>query len=132
VEVRSYREGEQGPPVRSERRRGPAEELWWEAAPPSRDLAEHFDQVAAAHRRPDPVWSQVVIPVDGRPVGFQWLAEGRHWVAQAELEDRTLILRGRDLPVELVELVRVLDLEPYIQGQRHLQTAWGRHYEEEH
>ena len=83
-------------------------------------------------RRPDPVWSQVTIPVDGRPVAFQWLAEGRHWVARAELEDRTLTLRARDRPVGSVELFRVTDLEPYIQGQRRLQEAWARHYDQEH
>jgi hypothetical protein len=132
VEVRSYREGDEVLPVGSERRRGLAEELWWQAAPTAHDLAQHRDQVAAARRRPDPVWSQVTIPVDGRPVGFQWLAEGRHWVALAELEDRTLTVRGRDLPVESVELVRVLDLEPYIEGQRRLQAAWARHDDEEH
>ena len=54
--------------------------------------------------------------------------EGRHWVARTELDDRTLTLHGRDLPVESVELVRVIDLEPYIQGQRRLQEAWARHY----
>jgi hypothetical protein len=132
VEVRIHREGDEVLPVRSDSRRGLAEELWWEAALPSRGVAQHLDQVAAARRRPDPVWSQVRIPVDGRPVGFQWLAEGRHWVALAELEDRTLTLRGRDLPVESVELVRVLDLEPYIEGQRRLQAAWARHHDEEH
>jgi hypothetical protein len=132
VEVRSYRQEEQVLPVRPDSLRGLAEELWWEAAPTARDVAQHLHQVAAARRRPDPVWSQVVIPVDGRPVGFWWLAEGRHWVARTELEDRTLTLRGRDLPVESVELVRVLDLEPYIEGQRRLEAAWARHYEEEH
>jgi hypothetical protein len=132
VEVRTYREGDEVLPVRSESRRGLAEELWWEAAPTARDVAEHWDQVAAARRRPDPVWSQVTIRVDGRPVDFQWLAEGRHWVAYAELDDRMLTLRGRDLPVESVELVLVLDLEPYIEGQRRLQEAWARHYDEEH
>ena len=132
VEVRIYREGDQVLAVRSESRRGLADELWWEAAPAANDPAEHWDQVAAAHRRPDPTWSQVRIPVDGRPVAFGWLAEGRHWVARADLEDRTLTLRGRDLPVESVELVRVIDLEPYIQGQRRLEEAWARHYHEEH
>jgi hypothetical protein len=132
VEVRFSREGEQVLTVRSERQRCLAEELWREAAPQAHDLAEHFDQVAAARRRPDPAWSQVTIPVDGRPVGFQWLAEGRHWIARAELDDRTLTLHGRDLPVESMELVRVTDLEPYIQGQRRLQEAWARHYDEEH
>jgi hypothetical protein len=100
VEVESYREGEQARPGGSERRRGLAEELWWEAAPTAHHVAQPRDQVAAAHRRPDSGWSRVTIPVDGRPVGFQWLARGRHWVAHAELDDRTLTLHGRDLPVE--------------------------------
>jgi hypothetical protein len=34
--------------------------------------------------------------------------------------------------VESVELVRVLDLEPYIEGQRRLEAAWARHYDKEH
>jgi hypothetical protein len=96
-------------------RRGLAEGLWWPAASTAYHPAEHWDQVGA-----------------GRPVGFGWLAEGRHWVALAELDDRTLILRGRDLPVESVELVRVPDLEPYIEGQRRLEVAWARHYDQEH
>jgi hypothetical protein len=105
-----------------QRRRDLAENLWLEAAPQAHDLAEHWDQLAAARRRPDPAWSQVTIPVDGRLVGFQWLAEGRHWVARAELDDRTLTLHARDLPVGSVELVQVSDLEPYVQGQRRLQA----------
>ena len=70
--------------------------------------------------------------MDGRPVGFAWLVEGRYWVAQGELDDRTLTLHARDLLVESVQLVRVTDLEPYIAGQRRLERAWARHYAEEH
>jgi hypothetical protein len=133
VEVRVERvEPELGMAVRVQSRRHLAEELWLQAAPRASDLAEHVDQVAAARRRPDPAWSQVTIPVDGRPVGFEWLGEGRHWVARAELDDRTLTLHARDLPVESVELVRVADLEPYIQGQRLLREAWARHDDQEH
>jgi hypothetical protein len=133
VEVSLERvETEQVPAVRSEGRRSLAEELWWEAVAQTHDVAEHWEQVAAARRRPDPAWSRVTIPVDGRPVAFQWLGEGRHWVAQAGLEDRTLALRGRDLPVESVELEQVTDLEPYVEGQRRLEEAWAHHYDEEH
>jgi hypothetical protein len=70
------------------------------------DPDTHLAQVAAARRRPDPAWARVAIPVDGRPVDFEWLAEGRHWVARAELDDRTLTLHARDLPAHSVELVR--------------------------
>jgi hypothetical protein len=125
VEVRDEHAG-------PERRRGLAEELWWQAAPIPHDVAGHLDRVAAARRRPDPAWSKVMILVDGRPVAFAWLAEGRHWVAQAELDGRTLILRGRDLPVGSIELARVADLAPYIQGQRRLEETWARHYDQEH
>ena len=116
----------------SQRRRSLAEELWFAAAPPAHDVAGHWVQIAAVGSRPEPAWSQVTIPVDGRPVGFAWLAEGRHWVAQGELDDRTLTLHARDLPVESVELVGVSDLEPYIEGQRRLEQTWARHYAEEH
>jgi hypothetical protein len=109
--------------VEGERRRALAEGLWLQAAPPARDLAGHLGQLAAVRRRPDPAWSLVTIPVDGRPVGFARLAEGRHWVAHAELDGRTLVLHARDLPVGSVELVRVTDLEPYVRGQRLLQQA---------
>lgn len=80
-------------------------------------------QIAAVGSRPEPAWSQLAIPVDGRLVGFTWLVEGRYWVAQGELDDRTLTLYARDLPVESVQLVRVTDLEPYIAGQRRLEQA---------
>jgi hypothetical protein len=133
VEVRA--EGvkpELGMTMRVQSRRQLAEDLWLQAAPQVHDPAEHGDRLAAARRRPDPAWSQVTIPVDGRPVGFEWLAEGRHWVAQAELDDHTLTLHARDLPVESVELVRISDLEPYIEGQRRLLEAWARHHDEQH
>jgi hypothetical protein len=70
--------------------------------------------------------------VDGRPGRLWWLAVGCHWVAQAQLDERTLTLQARDLPVESVELVRVSDLEPYIQDQCRLQEAWARHDDEQH
>jgi hypothetical protein len=133
VEVRAeHLEPELGTTMRVQSRRQLAEDLWLAAAPPAYDPAEHFVQLAAVRRRPDPAWSLVTIPVDGRPVGFWWLAEGRHWVARAELDNRTLTLYARDLPVESVALVRVTDLEPYVEGRRRLQEGWARHYDEQH
>jgi hypothetical protein len=119
-------------PVQLQRRRHLAEELRLRAAPPTHDLTEHIERLPAARHRPDPPWSQVTIQVDRRPVAFDWLTDGRHWVAQAELEDRTLTLHGRDLPVESVELVQVTDLEPYIQGQHRLHATWARYQDQEH
>jgi hypothetical protein len=118
--------------VETEQLRDLAEDLWVQAAPTAHDVAGHFDRIAAARSRPDPAWSQVTIPVDGRPVAFAWLGEGRYWVARAELEDRTLTLHGRDLPVGSVELVRVTDLEPFIEGTRRQEEVRARHYDDEH
>jgi hypothetical protein len=133
VEVRVERvDAEQVPTVSSESRRHLAEDLWLAAASQAPDAAERWERIVGARRRPDPTWSQVTIPVDGRLVDFEWPGEGRHWVARAELDDRTLTLHGRDLPVESVELVRVSELEPYIQGQRRLQEAWARHDDQKH
>lgn len=112
-------------------RRGLAEDLWVQAAPQPHSAAAGWDRIAAARSRPDPAWSRVTIPVDGRPVAFAWLGEGRHWVAWAELDDRTLTLHGRDLPVGSVELTGVTDLEPFLEGTRRLEQAWARHRQED-
>jgi hypothetical protein len=91
-------------------------------------LAEELSWAGGAGRRPgpgagDPAWSAVAVPVEGRPVSFELLARGRHWAAWAELEDRTLLLRARDLAAGEVELVRVDDVEPYVEGTRRLEDA---------
>jgi hypothetical protein len=133
VEVSGERlDAGQVPAEWSQRQHDLAEELWLAAAPPADDVAGHWEQVAAARRRPDAAWSPATILVDGRPVAFARLAAGRHWVAQGELEDRTLTLHARDLPVESVQLVRAIDLGPYIEGRRRLEAAWARHYAQEH
>jgi hypothetical protein len=75
---------------------------------------------AAASARPEPAGAggggveRVDIRVDGEPVAFEVLADGRHWVAQGECGDLVVTLEARDLPLEEVRLVRVTDLEPYL------------------
>jgi hypothetical protein len=54
-----------------------------------RDLAEQM-RLRAHDLAAGPTWSQVAIPVAGGPVAFEWLAEGHHWMAPAELDDHTL------------------------------------------
>jgi hypothetical protein len=133
VEVRVDPDQAGRPPgARRWRRRRLAEDLWLAAAPATHDVAEHIEQVAAARRRPDPAWSPVPIPVDGRPVAFEWLAQGRHWVAVADLAHQTLVLQARDLPVDQVELVRVADLDPYVEGTRRLEEAQAGQLDQEH
>lgn len=98
--------------------------LWHEAErpPPASPGAEIFAWRDAREReiasRPDPEWRPMSIPVDGRSVEFQLLSEGASWVAHAQVEELRLILRGRDFPVDEVDLVSVKDVEPYIEGSR--------------
>jgi hypothetical protein len=55
--------------------------------------------------------------------GPQLLVEGRHWVAAGAVEGLLLVLQGRDLDAGEVELVRVTDVEPYVEGTRRLEEA---------
>ena len=56
----------------------------------------------------------MTIPVDGRPVPFDLLADGRRWVARGEVGDLVVTLEGRDLAPASVRLARVADLGPYL------------------
>ena len=109
VEVRSDPDD---PGVGPELRQALAVELRWAASLEDREA--------------DPIWSAVPLPVDGQPVTFDLLAEGRHWVAMAELEGRVVVLQARDLAPERVELVRVTDVEPYVDGTERLEEARAR------
>jgi hypothetical protein len=106
-----------------ELRRALAEDLWWAAAAGDAREAAMGGVGGLPADQPDPPWSAVPIRLDGRPVRFELLAEGRHWVAWAEVEGRTLVLQTRDLAPEQVELVRVTDVEPYVEGTEWLEEA---------
>ncbi|MFC7718847.1 hypothetical protein [Nonomuraea recticatena] len=73
--------------------------------------------------QPDPAWAQVTILIDGEQQTFAYLADGLAWLARAELPDDTVTVRGREWPVETVELVRVQALEPYFAGRQQLDAA---------
>ncbi len=77
-------------------------------------------------RRVIPSFTPVRIPVDGEPVRFDHLPEGRAWVAVGGTDDLTITLRARNLAVEAVELVRVNDVEPYVEGSRRLRERWQK------
>jgi hypothetical protein len=103
-----------------------AEELWWSAREMPHGLSP--EQMAGWHRRTErdlaaraePRWSPLVLPVDGRPVRFDVLAEGRWWVARREADDRSITIWGRSWPIDELELVTVADIEPYVEGWRRL------------
>jgi hypothetical protein len=109
----------QGPQLRVEVRIEP-----WDPEEPALGPGEHWGGVdGLAGREADSDWSEVAILVEGRPVGFELLGRGRHWVARAELGAWTLVLHARDLPIGEVELIRVTDVEPYVEGTRRLEEA---------
>jgi hypothetical protein len=116
VEVRV---GPEHPEAGPELRHTLAQDLWWTAAA-SHAGGQAPPGLAGGPPDParDPPWSPVTISVDGRPVGFDLLGEGRHWVAVGELKGQLLVLRARDLAAEEVELVRVTDVAPYVEGTR--------------
>lgn len=84
------------------------------------DLAERLahlppaDAAATGSAGPASEVQRVAIPVDGRPVPFDLLADGRRWVAQGEVGDLVVTLEGRDLAPASVRLARVADLGPYL------------------
>jgi hypothetical protein len=117
VEVRAEPGPGQAPEGGPALRQRLAEELGWTVA-------------AAGDRPPEPperdagvAWTEATIAVDGRAARFDLLAEGRHWVAAGAVEGFLLVLQGRDLDAGEVELVRVTDVEPYVEGTRRLEEA---------
>jgi hypothetical protein len=83
-----------------------AEQLWTAAlqetdplpADPDAFLAALAERQRTIKRRPAPVWQQRAVLVDGRPVAFTWLAEGRHWVACGVIGEVLVTMEARDVP----------------------------------
>ena len=120
------------PAAEAELREFLAHDLRWNAAATARQGTGPVPLAAPEADGPEAAWSEVTIPVDGHPVAFACLAEGRNWVAHAELENQTLVLSARDLPHDQVALVRVTDVEPYIDGTRRIEEARTRHGSRDH
>jgi hypothetical protein len=109
------------------RLRTEAENIWHqEEAPPPPGLNDDQFRSWVEERerefreRPLPEPRTIALSIDGSRTDAQFIAEGSSWVAFAELDDLTVTVRARNIPVEDVELVRVTDVEPYIEGSRHL------------
>ena len=74
-------------------------------------LLAHLQAVRQARAaRPEPLWHDGTVLVDGRRVPVRWAGDGPHWVAHVLLGDLSLALRGCDLPLDDVALVAVPDL----------------------
>jgi hypothetical protein len=119
-------------PDRSCLPRSLAEELWHRAMEPPGEMSpSQTTRWLMARRRdiesrPDPEWRTISIPVDGRAVAFSWLAEGRMWVAYANVEGFTVTLRARDMPIESIELERINDTRRYVEGSERLRQERRR------
>jgi hypothetical protein len=107
-----------------------AEDLWREQHRPPPGLPpERLHEWARARDRE--VQSRATLPaelvqvvVDGRATPFDQISEGSAWVAVGLVDDVTITLRARGIPIEAVELVRLTDVDPYIQGTRNLRDRW--------
>lgn len=102
-----------------------AQRLWQEAHwPPPRDrsLGAVRDWVEARERARRawhlPETTRIEIVVDGERVPFAFLAEGAVWGALGRIGSVVIRLRGRDWDVGSVELQRVENIEPYLEGTR--------------
>jgi hypothetical protein len=112
--------------------RNEAETLWHVAdpAPPADLRPDELDSWVEQRARdfrehPLPKIRTITIPVDGGPTEFELMVEGSHWVALTQLGDVTVTVRASNVALEDVELVRVTDVEPYIEGSRRLdEKTW--------
>lgn len=77
--------------------------------------------------KPDPDWGHRTILVDGIAVEFDFLSEGHSWIGRGRIRNVVLTLTARNFSVEDAALVKIADVEPYIQGGRDLAEEWRRH-----
>ena len=75
----------------------------------------------------DPDWGRRTILVEGLPVELDFLSEGHGWVARGRIGDVVLTLTAGNFPVEEAALIKIADIEPYVQGGRDLAEEWRRH-----
>jgi hypothetical protein len=77
------------------------------------------DDVLRRRREPDIApGDDVQFLVDSTPVPFELWHEGDRWWAAAAHAGYGLVVEGRRVAAELVTLVRVHDIEPYLAGRR--------------
>ena len=92
-------------------------------AGPARDKADmlrRVNELGTAAAEP------ATIPVDGAPVTFTVWRKADRWWAVGHYGGFGLVLEGERISVDHVDLVRVLDLDPYFAGRRaHLRARRG-------
>ena len=74
---------------------------------------------------PDAHRSAVTLPVDGRPVVCPTMSRGDCFALQADLDNATVIVVARGVPLAGVSLRTVEDLTPYVAGFWQIARAHG-------
>ncbi len=106
-------------------------ELFHHAARPPTGLRPEEFAAWVHHRelelgsRPEPEWGRWMLRVEGRDTEFLWLREAEAWVAAARLGEVDVRVLARGISPQEVEMVRIEDVEPYIEGHRDLRRGGG-------
>jgi hypothetical protein len=69
----------------------------------------------------------VVVSIEGAPRTFTLIEAGEAQVAELNLPDHRTMLQAHRWPIEDIELVRVTDLSPYLNGRRRAQARVRAH-----
>lgn len=107
-----------------------AEDLWQEQHRPPQGLPpERLHEWARARdrevrSRETPPAALVHVLVDGRAIPFDHISEGTAWAAVGRADDVTITLRAWRIAIEAVELVRLTDVDAYVEGTRRLRDRW--------
>lgn len=93
----------------------------WEGMSPS--IEEAFQELT----RDDPHWdlpgsfpvrTELVFTVEAVPTSFDAFVDSDEWVARAEVGPLFVTVTGNSFDTAEVELVRIIDIEPYVLGTR--------------
>lgn len=99
------------------------EESWVEATWLPDDHGRQMVEQATEAPPREPRWRQQDIVVDGHYLPFQLLVLGdAHWVAEATIDGAVVTVEAIRFPIERLELARVTDLRPYLEGGRALRA----------
>jgi hypothetical protein len=95
--------------------------LWhrMEQAPPDvpDELREDWIRRRVQDRRMrNTQWTRASIPVDGEPMGFDWLDENSDWAAHTHIGPLVVTIDAHRVPLESVRLAVVTDVEPYLEN----------------
>ena len=72
----------------------------------------------------DLFWDKVMFSIEGEPVPFEVARWDQFWSAIGNWEGVVVTLRGMMFPTEALELARIEDVAPYLEGSRQMKEWW--------